>query len=218
MFVLLLSCSTTHGIKPVGKGNVEAGVSFGGPIVEVYGAPIPIPLSTVGATVGLTETVDIHAAFHPTAAVLMGVVEFDAGASWMFLENSGAVPRLMGDLMLVGAGGNQGEGDPEGGFRLFLQPSLMASWDWGKKQKLQSFYTGPTVFFQPFPEVHAVGGWVVGQRFGFSPKTHLDLELKWMAPYGSTENLVLHYYSPGNLGAISFQLGFGFKFGKKEGG
>ena len=217
LLVFALACSTIHGVKPVGKGNVEVGVSLGGPIVEVYGAPIPLPLSTIGATVGVTDTVNIHAAFHPTAAALMGIGELDLGGSWQFLAPRGAVPRLMGDLTLVGAYGDQSEGSPEGGFRLFVQPSVMASWDWGKK-KQHTFYTGPTVFIEPAPTFHALGAWAVGERWGLGARAHLDTELKWIAPYASSYNLVTHYYSPAAMGAISFQLGFGYVFGKNAAG
>lgn len=214
--LLLLACSTIHGVKPVGEGNTEVNLSLGGPIAEVFGAPIPIPLSTVGVTYGVTDRLDVHGAFHPTAALLQGVVEAEVGASYQFLPNHGAVPRLMGDLTLLGAGGDVAEGEPKGGFRLYLQPSFTASWDWGKNKR-QTTYTALTCFFQPFPTVHAVGAWAVGQRWGMGPRFHLDTELKWIAPYASTLNLVPRYYGIGNQGALSFQLGFGYIFGKGVG-
>ena len=213
LLLLSFGCSTIHGVKPVGKGNVEINASLGGPIVEVFSAPIPIPLTTVGATVGLTETLDVHAAFHPTAAMLMGIVEFDGGASYQFIAPRGAAPRLMGDLSLVGAGGNAAPGEPAGGFRLLLQPTVTGSWDWGRKKR-QTVYTALTAFVEPAPTFHVIGAWAVGERWGLSPRLHLDTELKWIAPYQSSYYLVTHYYAPANLGAISFQLGLGYTFGK----
>lgn len=213
MMLLLWACSTVHGVKPVGEGNLELQGSFGGPIVEVFGAPIPVPVTTLGVTYGLSETLDVHGAVHPSALALFKVVEMDAGVSMQFIAPSGARPRLMGDFSLIGAAGNLETGLPEGGGRLFLQPSLTASWDWGQRKR-QTVYTGLTLFFEPFPSVHAVGGWVLGERWGLTDRTHLDTELKWLAPYASSYDLVIHYYSPGNMGAISFQLGLGHTFGK----
>lgn len=209
--LLLAGCSTTHGVKPIGRGAVEVEGSFGGPITKVFGAPIPLPLSTVGATVGVTDTTNVHAAWHPSAAFVFGLGAGDVGASQQFLAPQGARPRLMGDLTLLLAGGDTAEGAPEGGFRFFAQPTVIASWDWGKARH-QTFYTGITAFIEPTPGPHALGAWVLGNRFE-AGRFHFTTELKWIDPWASTTTLVPQYYSPGDQGAISFQLGLGHRFG-----
>jgi hypothetical protein len=180
--------------------------SLGGPVTELFGAPVPLPLTTLGATVGVTDTVDVHAAVHPSAIALFGLAAGDAGASVQLLAPTGARPRLMTDLTLVGAGGDVDPAGSEGGFRLFARPTLNASWDWGR-QKRSTFYAGIGGFIQPFPTVHALGTVAVGNRWGLSKRTTLTTQVEWIAPYASSEMLAPHYYAPGNLGAISFQLG-----------
>ncbi len=209
------ACSTTHGIRPIGKGAVSVEGSLGGPVTMVFGAPIPLPLTTVGATVGVTDTTDVHAAIHPTAALLFGLGAGDVGVSQQVLENDGGRPRLMGDLTFTGAFGDR---DPssgeEGGFRGFLQPSFTASWDWGKQEQC-SVYTGLTAFLEPADEFQWLGGIYVGNRFGVGKgkRGHLDAELKWLDPWASSEPIVPEFVTPGNLGALELQFAYGYRFG-----
>lgn len=213
---LLAGCSAVHGVRPIGKGAASVDVSLGGPITEVFSAPIPVPLTTVGATYGVTDTTDVHAAFHPTAALMFGVVAGEIGASQQLLAPKGARPRLMVDLTLVGAGGDLAEGQaPAGGFRFFAQPTLLAGWDWGKAKK-QTVYVGFTSFLEPADAFHQVSGFVLGNRFGFG-RSHLDVELKWLDPWASSEPIVPDFVAPGQLGAVELQFGYGFTFGGKGG-
>lgn len=205
------ACSTVHGIKPLGRGVVEVEGSVGGPITKVYGAPIPLPISTIGTTVGVTDTTNVHGAWHPTAAAVFGLGAGDIGASQQLLAAAGARPRLMADLTLLLAGGDTAKGSPEGGVRFFAQPSVIAGWDWGKA-KHQTVYTGITAFIEPTPGPHALGAWVLGNRFE-DKRTQFTMEFKWIDPWESNLPIVPEYYSPGNLGAISLQFGVGYRFG-----
>lgn len=205
-------CSTTHGIRPIGKGSVGVEASLGGPITELFGAPIPLPLTTLGATVGVTDTTDVHAAFHPTAAAMFGIAAGEVGASQQLLAPKGARPRLMVDLTLLGAGGDlEPDTLPEGGFRFFFQPTFLAGWDYGKAGE-HTVYTGITGFFEPAESFHALGGVVLGNRFGVG-RSHVDVELKWIDPWASTQDIVPDFVAPGQQGAITFQIGYGFRFG-----
>ncbi len=214
--IFAAGCSTTHGIRPIGKGSVGVDASIGGPITQVFGAPIPLPLSTIGATVGVTDTTDVHAAFHPTAAAMFAVAAFDLGASQQLLAPSGARPRLMADLTLLGAGGDlDPDQRPEGGFRFFFQPSVLASWDYGKVGQ-HSFYTGVTGFFEAAEAFHGLGGFIIGSRLGVG-RSHVDIEMKWLNPWDNNTNIVPEFSAPGNQGAVTVQIGYGFRFGGKDG-
>lgn len=212
LILTLVACSTTHGIRPLGKGVVAPEFSVGGPLTEIYGLPMPLPLSTLGASVGVTDRVDVHAAWHPTAALITGVAAGEVGADVEVFAPDGARPRIMVDLTVVAAGGDTAEDGADGGFRVFVQPTVLASWDWGKLRR-QAFYAGLTAFTQPYP-THAVGAALVGNQWGIGPRVFATTELKWIAPYADSEPLVPSYYSPGNLGAISVQLGAGVRLGK----
>jgi hypothetical protein len=203
-------CSTVHGVRPIGEGAVVIDASLGGPITELFGAPIPLPLTTVGATVGVSQKTNVHAAVHPTGVALFGVFAADVGASTQLLAQKDARPRLMGDLTVIGAGGDLGPDGAEGGVRFFARPTVTASWDWGPDTR-HSLYASLGGMLQAFPSAHALGTVAVGNQWGLGEAVRLTTQLEWIAPYASSESLTPHYYSPGDLGAISFQLGLGVR-------
>lgn len=212
LLLLAGGCSTVHGIRPIGKGAVSVDASLGGPITQVFGMPIPLPLTTVGATVGATDTTDVHAAVHPTAAAMFGIGAGEVGVSQQFLAPRGARPRLSADLTLLGAAGDvDPDTAPKGGFRFFFQPTALAGWDYGKAGQ-HTVYTGFTAFCEAADPLAAVGGVVLGNRFGFG-RSHLDLELKWLNPWDDGEPVVPEFAAPGQMGAVSLQFGYGFRFG-----
>lgn len=198
----LLGCSTVHGVRPIGTGGVSVDATVGGPFVELFGAPIPIPISTIGATVGVSDKTNVHAAIHPTGAILFGIFAGDVGVSTQLLAPKGARPRLMVDLTAIGAGGGVSQGDP----RFFARPSFTASWDWGK-QRNSTLYASLGGFIEPYPGPHGYGTIAVGNQFGLGKTTRLTTQVEWIAPYASSESLAPHWYAPGNMGAFSVQLG-----------
>lgn len=208
-FLALAGCSTVHGVKPVGEGVVQIDASVGGPVTELFGAPVPLPISAVGATVGVSDRTNVHAAVHPTGLALFGLFAADVGASTQLLAPAGARPRLMGDLTVVAAGGDLAEDDPEGGFRAFARPTVTASWDWGRQGR-STVYAALGGFVQPWPGPHALGTVAVGNLWALGPH-HLTTQVEWIAPYASSEPLAPYYYAPGDLGAISVQLGLGVR-------
>lgn len=209
--LLTTGCTTVHGVRPVGKGAVAVEGELGGPLTEVYDLPIPLPLSSVGATWGATDALDVHASVHPSPLLFFGVFMADAGASYQLFPPEGPRPRLMGDLTLLAGGGDNEPGEPKGGFRLFVQPTVTASWDWGRGDQ-HSVYTAVGVLTQPFPGVHAVPQWAVGNRWAAGDFL-ATTEVGWIAPWASTEDLAPNYLTPGHLGAVAVRLGAGWRFG-----
>ncbi len=111
----MLACSLNHGVRPVGKGNVAVTGSYGGPVIEAFGAPFPLPLSQVGVRYGVSDRSDVHAAFHPSVAGLAGLVGIDAGASYLIAPELGRRPAVVVDGTVSFFGGDTVEGEPEGG-------------------------------------------------------------------------------------------------------
>ncbi len=212
ILLTILGCSTVHGVKPVGKGAIVAEGSLGGPITELYGAPIPLPLSTVGVTYGLTDRAEVHAAVHTTAVLALNIAAADVGGSYQFLANDGPIPRVMGDLTLVGAFGDNEPGEPAGGLRGFAQPTVSASWDWARRQQ-HTVYASLGAFIEPKPGPHLLGYLGVGNLWGIGDRFQLATELKWLSPYASSKDVAPVYYSPGSLGAVELQFGARYRFG-----
>jgi hypothetical protein len=207
----LLACSTIHGVRPLQKGQVALEGSLGGPITEVYDAPIPLPISTVGAAYGLDGRTDLHAALHTSALAVFGLGGLDVGVSRQLWGDERT--RLMGDLTLIGLVGDvDPDAGDDGGFGMFAYPSVTLARDWGKVGR-QTVYGSVFGFVQAAPSFAGHGGLAAGNRWGLGEQLGLTTELKWIAPYASTTSLAPHYYSPGDLGAVAFQLGLDVRLG-----
>ena len=81
LVTLCCGCGTTSLLRPVGAGNTRVSASVGGPLVVFGGAPVPVPVTTLGVAHGISDAVDIRAGLHPTAAAF-GVAGLDVGAAW----------------------------------------------------------------------------------------------------------------------------------------
>lgn len=209
----LAACTTVHGVRPLGAGAVAVEAEVGGPLAEVYGAPIPVPLSSVGVTVGVSDQTDVHAALHPSPLLFFGVVGGEAGVSTQFLAPRGAAPRLMGDLTVLAFGGDTSPEGPEGGVRTFVQPTLTTSWDWGR-EGAQTVYLAGALFTQPWPRVELLPAFSAGNRWA-AGRFLGTTEVTWIAPFTSSADLVPTYYAPGRLGGFAVRLGAGWRFGKE---
>ncbi len=203
------ACSVSHGVRPIGDGVTGITATVGGPMVDYYGSHKPLPLSTVGVVHGLSDTVDLHAAVNWSTLALFGLFGTEIGAGWMFLEQKGARPALMGDLSFDLFAGDLSTGAPDGGVRVFNELDLRASWAWGKQQHL--IYTGPSAFIQPF-QLKGVPSWSLGHQFRFR-RFDLSTEARWLAPFDDNEALTVDYAGLGKAGALSLQLGGRYRFG-----
>ena len=211
----LLGCSINHGVRPVGKGNVAVTGSVGGPMVEVFDAPLPLPLTEVGVRYGITERSDLHLGLHPSMYGFFRLAGVDAGGSYLLAPQMGARPALNLDGSLMFVAGDTVPGTPTGGSRFFGDLAGLASWEWGQRGHLA--YTGAELFAQPRPwGLYASP--VLGNRFQLGRRLALSVEAKWWNPWVDTEDLTLHWIAPANHGALSVQAGLSVTFGGKEEG
>ncbi len=85
----LQGCGATRTLKPLGKGNSQADLSLGGPMIT-QGAPIPAPYTVVGYSYGVTDRVNLNASFHPSAALYkVFATEFGATTEIVSQEKHG---------------------------------------------------------------------------------------------------------------------------------
>lgn len=213
MLISLLACTLSHGVRPLGEGAWALEASAGGPVTEIFGKDIPLPLSTLGGAYGVTDTVDVHAGAHTTAAALFGLPAGELGASWAFAPQSGARPRVATDGTLVVAVGDIAEGGSEGGFRALVSPSLLAAWDVGADGR-HTVFTGVGALIEPLPAPGGYGWLTTGGRWGLGgDAVGLSTELRWLAPYASNLDVAPEYTGVGGLGAVSIQVGLDARFG-----
>ena len=202
---LSTACATTHLARPVGRGNTRVSASLGGPLVEFAGAPIPVPMSTVGVAHGVTESVDVHGELHPTAAT-HGVGGITAGAAWHPLASHPSAltvggtlgtffttedALLLADVWLSGGG-------------------KVASWLWlggGVHNTLRVATSAPG---ETIPWAPTLFGLVA---FRLSRRVTFDLELRWYALASCGQCVAIAYYAPGSVGALGVILGVDYQFG-----
>ncbi|MCB9669994.1 MAG: hypothetical protein H6734_11020 [Alphaproteobacteria bacterium] len=208
--LLLVACSTSRAVRPLPAGTGALTASLGGPINADLGAPIPLPLTTIGYAYGVDGKTDVHAAIHPTAAAAFGVFGASVGVARQVWDQQGGSPRLMTDLTLHAFGGDAAAGPPLAAGRAFAELSGVLSWD----VREHSLYTGTDLFFQPGPRATAhlspLGGAIL--RRG---RTGVAFEAAWLAPYVDNRPLAAHWIGPFHRGAVQLKLGLELGLGRK---
>lgn len=201
----LMGCTTTRALAPLERGQHGMTVSVGGPFVE-FGAPIPLPISTIGYRYGIDGRSDVHAALYPTGAALFGVFGFDVGINRELVAARGAIPRLMIDFNQGFFFGDNAKGEPAGGFRWFPELSAVTTWDLGHAP--HRLYLGVDGFFQVWPEAHALITPFLGTELRAARALGIQLEVGWIAPGAFTRYLNPVWYGIEERGAITAKLGF----------
>lgn len=199
-------CAASHAVAPLERGQSGITSSIGGPFVQYAGAPIPLPITSVGYRYGIDGHTDVHASLYLTQLALFKVGGFDMGIARELMTADGPRPRLMMDLNTTWFFGDRSEGDPEGGVRFFPELSLIASWDLGRAK--HHVYLGVDNFFQLVPTFHYYPTPLIGTELKASKGLGIQLELGWNAPWKDTLMVNPVWYGPGNLGAVSFKMGF----------
>jgi hypothetical protein len=196
---------TSHLVRPVGQGNARFSVSAGGPLLIFHGAPVPVPVTTVGAAYGVRDDVDVHADLHPTAAAY-GIAGLDVGFAWHPLHG----PR--GALTLGGAVYGFGNGQDA---VLLADPWLggmvrVASWfslSLGMHNMLRVDTSDPTLR-STFPWAPSP---FLGLAFRTSGTTELELEFRWDAAASNARLAAPQYVNLGDYGTLGVLLGFNYQ-------
>ena len=196
---LAAGCSASRGVAPLGAGNGAITSSIGGPLVEYAGAPIAVPIGSLGYAHGVSDKSNVHAALYPT---LIGAPGADLGVATELRAPGNGGPRLMADAMVYAFTGSQPDGTPQGGTRVFPDLQLIAAWPTEKR----TGYLGIDQFFQPGKEFHyyvspMLGGELRAGRVGFVG------EWMWLAWTKNNTDGVPRWYGIGGQGAMSIHLG-----------
>jgi hypothetical protein len=221
--IAIFSCSPVRYAKNLEYKEHAVQASFGGPIIGVPGiGSIPMPLTSLGYAYGVKEKTTLYGNWHTTAA-LFGVAQFDAGVTQNLWKN-----EKMG--ISISPSFNTAVDVFEKNFKFW--PILEANYYWDyktftKNETNRTFYlyTGFSNWF----ELNGLRAHDLKQddRILFNPhvgtvydgkKWSYSLEMKFLAPYKSNENIILDYKSPlGNHGALGayFSVRYRFKSLKK---
>jgi hypothetical protein len=199
--MLLAGCAARTTLEPVGKGQLAASASLGGPLVAAFGTRPPIPNLALGARYGLGDRIDLDGNLH-LLPLLYSLAGLDLGVTWYPLLNDGAVPTIgIQPRVMAFASFKSGVDDR---FRAYPAISSSAAWKLGSGL----IYTGfdfvvpvsqpdydndpPRVIFSP----------LVGYRWNIWNGFRLYTELKWMGANVRTD-ATAEYVHPGGYGAIA---------------
>jgi hypothetical protein len=204
--VALTACTSTHLVRPLGRGNAVAHASLGGPLIDLGGAVFPTPIASLGGAYGVRDDVEVFLHANVTA-MAFGDLHLEPGVAYHpVVRDRGPVPTVtvIGSVHFLT--------DFETSARALPQLSAAAAWALGKKRHLLyggldlaiSFEgRGWVPIFGPF-----VGGELrVGRRVG------LSLEAKYLAPNFDSGAAAPAWVAPGGFGYVSVLLGLNVYFG-----
>ncbi len=188
-------------LRPTPKGQVTAELELGGPFAKVGGLVIPLPLTTVGASYGVAEHVDISAHLHPTAAIFK-IAGLDVGAAWQPLIQKGAVPAV------TVAGRLYGFTNFISGFQPYLELGVTGSY---KLADRVSPYLNVTTLIQTNAVPLLAVGAGVEVEFG---RVALQAEFRWFSPNRNTYFNAVEWQSISGWGAVGGLIGVRYTFGE----
>jgi hypothetical protein len=209
-----LACGHTTHVRPTPIHSVDLEAEAGGPIFLRLGVPAVLPLSTVGASYGLTENLDLSAHFALTAA-LFGVAGFDVGSSYLAVREHDAIPAVSLGARLYGFSdfpcqiGSSGCGtETYQGARAYAELTATGSYllagHW-------LTYLGGTLFLQ-FDGGAPLFSFQAGLEYQFR-RLALQLELRWYEPSYNVSQTVADWAGIANQGAVGVILGVRYRFG-----
>jgi len=91
--VFIASCAPSRFVEPLQKKELAVGGSFGGPLLDFGGKPIPVPMSSVEVGYGVDSNLTVHGGLH-TTAIVFGNFQMDAGVTYKFLNQDKYIPNL----------------------------------------------------------------------------------------------------------------------------
>lgn len=201
---LSVACGHTTHVRPVPEGQTEVEASFGGPVANVGGILFPLPLTTVGASHGLSPHADVGAHLHTTAAAF-GVAGLDVGGSWLAVEERGWVPAVSLSGRLYGFTDFRA-------VRPYLEASAAASYLF--KERFLTYAAATTLVQSSLLPLFSLG---VGEQLRFG-RTGLHLELRWYQPTRVNTFAAVNWQGLGPLGAWGAIVGVSHRFGESKDG
>ena len=204
--VPFVACTTTHIVRPLGRGNGAVHASIGGPLLLLGNAAFPTPIITVGGAYGVRDDVDIFLHANVTAAAF-GDMHLEPGVAWHpVIRDRGAVPTV------TVAGSLHFLTDFRTSARALPQLTAATAWSLGKKRHMLYAGADLAVSFEGKGWVPVFGPFVGGElRLG--RRVGLSLEAKWLAPYYDTKPLAPDWISPGKRGYVTVLLGLNVYLG-----
>lgn len=204
-------CAPSRYVRPLAEGEVAVKATYGGPVFQNFGAPIPAPLISVGGAYGVKEGTTVYGDFHVTSATF-GTLQLDLGVTQGFLRPEGWRPGISGSGSL-----NFAVDVWEGGFKVWPQIDANAYWEYGDRRHF--FYSGVSTWWEvgafAAPAVDNADFILPGLQIGNTlagKSWDKTLELKWSHFTRSSRDAVVDWMGVGGYGAVGVFVGITKRF------
>jgi hypothetical protein len=190
------ACSTTHAVRPLGRGNASLGASLGGPLVQVAGVDIASPILTIEGGYGLRDDLDVTANLDLTAAAY-GDLHLEPGVAYHpIIRDAGPVPTLTvaGSVHFLSSFSDT-----------LVAPQVTLAGAWRIRRRHLIYLGVQGLLASTAPSRPVVGPLVGGElrvgRYGFT------LEAAWMAANYDVGPTAPTWLSPDNRGYLDVLVG-----------
>lgn len=207
----LIGCSPVRMVKPLQKKQQVVGGSFGGPLINFAGAPIPIPFTSLFYANGLTDNVTVIGGLN-TTSLLFGNVHIDASSCINLFkkEDKFGISLNPGLQSIYHVKDSKSFG---------LWPTLDVNGYFHIKNKKSLLYTGINAWIE-LKNQKAHGEKVntpilPNFQFGYqlvNTKWNHQFELKYLGIGRSNQPNVVDYIGLSGKGALGLFYGLHFKF------
>ena len=213
MAIALAACAPSRHVRPLEKEQLAISGSFGGPTFSNFGAPIPVPLTTVSAGYGFGDKLTGFGGLNLTS-LAFGTLQLDLGVTRLLLEPNGARPGIS-----VTPVANVLLGLREGAFRLYPSVDANAYWEYGERKSYVYGGLGSWFVFagdrahdadqpQQFLPNFQVGHVLSGRKWDF------QAEMKWTNFTAQNQDATIDWAGIGGSGAFGIFLGISKRIGK----
>lgn len=207
----ILACNPTRVVKPLSKGELQGGVSLGGPAITMGGLPIFVPLTSIHAAYGYSDKTSVFGSIQ-TTSLLFGVFHTDIGLTQHIKKQNGYMPGIsasaIANFMI-----DRWE------WKSTFLPQLDVNFYWQYKQKPHVIYTGLQNWFEPrTTRAHGEkqpNNWMPMISLGHQwvkQKYNWQIETRYIGFNQSNKDIVVDYISPGSKGALGLYFGVQRKF------
>ena len=131
LLLLIIGCAPSRFVKTLDQGEMAVNGSLGGPLINLFGATIPIPYTTLGMGYGIKDDLTGFGAIHSTSLVF-STLQLDLGVTkrWMLPDSTKKyIPGISSTLAL-----NSMLDLKEGAFDLYPEIDVNAYWNYSKNK------------------------------------------------------------------------------------
>lgn len=210
-------CATLPAARPLDPGHHEIGLSLGGPVLQLGGSALPIPLMNLQGRHGLPQlakrNIDLTYGLN-LIGLPFGILQGHVGMGWMLIEQRGAAPAFtISDKQFFATNA----------LGLARKPAAKAE-GWGANQvgidfsweiHRQVIYAGLTQYFD-FGNPALTLTPSFGAVFDTSPETDgglkMHVDFRWFA-INQTDRYDAIRWFPRPQGAFGFGVGLSYVFG-----